>query len=278
MVDYAASDSKESTTIYVFRAPYPDPGLWFERAVSTVARGVPLDIFEEGPTQPLTAFGATAPNGFQKIYSTEQPGPFKSTAITVARAGEWLVKMRVTSPTLDRAGLAKRIATFADAIRFPSGIAFTTPAALPQACPAALPILSGAVMSADPDGIALGVGAGLHVMARGRKSFAENGGAWCRSDAVPADFGTLLRRTDDPGGWVMLLGDAGRSLTALSAAELDLPGDRTAILFAQSPAYTKGAGVFSDVPAPMLAITVAAPVLAGKSPGLFEVEVTQAQE
>src|SRR5687767_6419652 len=36
----------ESITLYVFRAAFPDARLWFDRALPSVARAIPLAIFE----------------------------------------------------------------------------------------------------------------------------------------------------------------------------------------------------------------------------------------
>ena len=272
VVEYSGEGTAvESTTVYIFRAAIPDARLWFERALPIVARSIPLDIFEVGPDESFTAFGAAAPNGLQRIYTTTRQGPFRTTSIAVAQAGEWLVKFRVSSASLDRAGVAARIAALAGAIRFPSSAALSPLSAPIADCQAPAAAAQGRPAPVDEEAVAMGVAAGLSLMAQIRRPLASDG--WCRDPGAPAAFGTLVRRGNGDGAWMILIGDAGKAVAALDGAELGLPDERRVIVYAATPASVRGTAIFDGMPSLIDALRAAAPVLAGSSEGIFELRV-----
>ena len=274
VVDYAGDNPAESTTVYIFRSAYPDAGAWFERALHTVGRDIPLNIFEAGSTEPMRAFGATVPNGLQKIYSTSEKGPFKTTSMAMAQAGEWLVKIRVTSAELDRAGVAARLAEFASAIRFPDGTAFMAAGEAPAACSAPAAAAAGKQVASDEAKLALGLAGGIIVAAESRQPLSAAAGRWCRSEeGLPAAVGTLFRRADGNGGWVALLGDAGKAVTAVSGTDMAGPQEKTAVVFASAPSFSRAAAFYDAAPSVMTGLAAGLQVLTGRAEPLFEVKI-----
>jgi hypothetical protein len=272
VVDYAGVDPRESTTLYIFRAAYPDARLWFGQASDVVGTQIPLRIFDAGEEERIAAFGSAVPNAIQRIYTTTQDGPFRTTALVVGQAGEWVVKMRVTSPTLDRAGMAARIRAFADAIRFPEGTAFA-PAAGPLPACGPLPFPQGA-RPVEPDVQRLAIATGLTaaLAADARRPLANGGAGWCRVEGNRSDPPLLIvRRADGTGGWIFLLGDAGRAIAAKSAAEIDLPNEGTAVIAAADADSVRAAAIYDEMPDPATPLAHAAQVLSGRAPALIEV-------
>ncbi|HEX8643324.1 MAG TPA: hypothetical protein VF702_05355 [Allosphingosinicella sp.] len=269
IVDYSGDNPRESTTVYIFRAAVPDARLWFGHALATVGSQIPLAIFEAGPDQPLQAFGSRVPNALQRIYTTSRTGPFRSTALFVAQAGEWIVKMRVTSPTLDRDGLSARIAAFAAAIRFPDNTSYAVAAQPLPECDA--PRFSGRVVEANAARLAAATGAGAAVLRRLREPLPDGGAGWCRVHGPKSDpILSLLRRTDGSGGWILLIGDAGRAFAAFAPGEIGLPADAATILVVAAPDYARVAALAQGVPDPGAVIEPLAAVLGNRNPGLLD--------
>lgn len=260
----------ESITVFIFRAALPDARLWFDRALPSVARAIPLAIFEAGPDTPFSAFGAAAPNGLYRIYRTDRPGPFRTTALAVAQAGEWLVKIRYSSASLDGEAMAARIAALAAAIRFPDPI---VPAALsaPVADCTRPPVDgTGRPAEANEQNLAVGTIGGLLLVPRIRQPLAGGAGDWCRDAGFLPGQATLLRLIDDPHNWVLLLGDAGQAVVSVNGERLGMPGERRSAVYVVAPAFFRVAALFHGSPPIMTAMVAAVPVLDGRSEGLLE--------
>lgn len=273
IVDYAGADTRESTTVHIFRAAYPDARLWYDQVLGSIGRRIPLDIFEAGPEQTFAGFGSSIPNTIQRIYTTEQAGPFKSTSIVIAQAGPWLIKMYASSPTLDRAGLAARIAAFAQSIRFPAETRFAAAGGPLPTCRA--PQMPGRAVEPDMERLAVALGAGAAVQQRSRQPLPDGGAGWCRIAGEQGEIPIIgLRRVDGSGGWIMLLGDAGQAFTAFTPDELALPAGEATTVVVTTPAFVRVAGVYAGLPDPMATINQVIAVLRGQS-GLIDYESGQ---
>ncbi|HEX9931333.1 MAG TPA: hypothetical protein VGB08_00650 [Allosphingosinicella sp.] len=280
VVDYAGANPRESTTVYIFRAAYPDARLWFGQAADTVAGQIPLDVFDAGEEERIAAFGSAAPNAIRRIYMTSQAGPFRTTALLVGQAGEWIVKIRLTSPTLDRAGMAARIGAFAAAIRFPAATAFAA-AAAPLADCGALPFPQGArPVEMDVERLALMTGVAAAMAAEARAPLRDGGAGWCRVAGNRSNPPLrVIRRADGTGGWIFLIGDAGRALSARSAAELGLPGGGLAALVAADSDVVGVAGAYEGLPDPISSFQPGTQVLFRRARPVIEIgRRPQAQE
>ncbi|TPE59577.1 hypothetical protein FJQ54_13960 [Sandaracinobacter neustonicus] len=252
-----------STTFYVFKASAPNARLWFDRAMPVVASQIPMEIFEAGPVEKITAFGSPSPNALRQIFVTPQAGPFKSTALVVAQSGPWIVKVRATSATLDRAGLAKRIDRHLAAIQI-APPAFAAALEAPARCIDARRFGSGKPLSDSLEEAAASatvVHARLHTTAEDL----------CLADAPNTHF-TLLGIIDQPSSWLLLMGDAGKAIgsEAIGTAR----ADTRQLVYVSTPAATRGAAVFDARPSLESATAAAAPLLRDPAAGLFAISTS----
>lgn len=263
VVDYEAATGTESTTLYIFKASVPNARLWFDRAMPVVASQIPMAIFEAGPVEKIAAFGSSLPTALRQIFVARQAGPFKSTALVVAQSGPWIVKVRATSATLGRAGLAARIDRHLAAVRI-APPAFAAGLDAPGQCVAAPRFGRGKPVSARVEqaaASAIAVHARLHGPA----------GQLCLADAPNARF-TLLGVTDQPSSWLLLMGDAGKAIgsEAIGARR----ANTRQLVYVSTPAATRGATVFDAPPSLEAAGAAAAPLLRDPAAGLFAISAS----
>ena len=263
VVDYEAATGTESTTLYIFKASVPNARLWFDRAMPVVASQIPMAIFEAGPVEKIAAFGSSSPTALRQIFVARQAGPFKSTALVVAQSGPWIVKMRATSATLDRAGLAVRIDRHLAAIRI-APPAFAAGLDEPAHCVAAPLFGLGKPASAGAEQAAASAIV-IHARLHGPTTQV------CLADAANARF-TLLGVTDQPSSWLLLTGDAGKGIgsEAIEAGQVDARH----LVYVSTPAATRGAAVFDAPPSLEAAGTAAAPLLRDPATGLFAISTS----
>lgn len=256
-------DSTTPATIYIYRSAYPNPALWFERTRMAMNQNVGSQNERVAPDS-LTLGNARAPNGLREDIAISGGGRFRATSVAIAQAGEWMVKVRLSSTQLDRDAVASRMSQLLAALRFEN---------MPPPHPLIVPALcsestgaNGRKLSPGREAVAAAARDGVLVAdeARGRAGLAMDPRAWCReSTQFPAQYGSVYRRRDG-GAWVALVGDAGR---AISAATL---GDR-AVTFAAIPASTSLVAVYEGLPHPDRAIVEAIPIVTGQARGLAEV-------
>ena len=253
----------EPVTLYVYRASHPNPALWFDRTLAAMVTNVGQPAGPAAP-RPFTLGQASAPNGLRTEFAVTGKA-WTSTAFAMAQHGEWLVKARVTSSTLDPAGAAKRLDALLAAIMFaqPASVA-PYPLTAPAAC-------SGkARYRGKPGGKAeVAMAASIATVAAhseahgGPTGLAAEPKLWCREDAGElAGAISVFRRLDD-SAWTALLGDAGMSASAQMLPKLaGVPG---AALYANrtGPAYL--IAVYDALPAWREAAMAAVPVLTGRA-------------
>lgn len=273
VVNYEGTTGIESTTIYIFRASLPSVPLWFERARPVVESQIPLTIFVAGETQPVTGFGSTSPNGLRRVYETASTqGPFRVTSLTIAQAGPWLLKIRSTSSTLDRTGLEQRIESHLDAIALPEELRTAAILELqpPPACTDATVPEAGAIPIEAPER-APAVAMGLFVFAEMHRADIPANNRLCLASASPAVAGgtLLMRTTADLGGWIYLMGDAGRAITTVPLEPAAVSSEF--VLLFSNPQAVTGIGLFNGNPPLAQAMTAALPVLSRQSQGMFQV-------
>lgn len=273
VVNYEATAGVESITIYIFRASPPSVPLWFERARPVVESQIPLAIFDGGETEQVNGFGSASANGLRRVYETNNSqGPFRVTSLTIVQAGPWLLKIRSTSSTLDRAGLEQRIESHLDAITLPENLssAAILELAPPPACVGNAPPESAANPIELTDR-APAAAMGLFVFAEMHNSNLPLNNRFClvSTSTNVAGETLLMRMTADLGGWVSLLGDAGRAVTTVPLE----PGGAsdTYVLIISNPQAVTGVGLFDGNPSPAQALAAAVPVLSRQSQGLFQV-------
>lgn len=228
----------EPATIYVYRSSHPNPALWFER--TRVAMVGNVGGFDQSVApRPFTLGPGPTANGVRGQFAL--PGrPWKATAVAIAQHGEWIVKARATSQTLDPAGVSARLDALLGAVRFAN-----TPkdAPLPLTSPGRC--VAGADFKGKPKsgdkhramGSVLGLVAfaDAHVVA-GASGLAGKPTEWCRENVGEMAKALSFYRRIDGTAWTALLGDAGMSASAYAFPESGKPKGAALYLNRTGPA------------------------------------------
>lgn len=126
----------EPVTLYVYRSSHPNPALWFDRTRAAMA-GRLASVDPAKQPRAFTLGGSPTPNGLREEFALTD-APWTATAVALIQAGEWMVKLRVTSQTLDAAGVSAKMDTLLAALRFAKPVAQSLPLTAPAACAAPL--------------------------------------------------------------------------------------------------------------------------------------------
>lgn len=266
MLQYGAGE--EPVTLYVYRSTYPNAALWMDRTAAAMQTNVGGSGAETAAV-PFTIGGALRPNGLRRALNLPQGARFKATGVAMAQVGAWMLKLRVTSATLDAASVSAKMDRILQAVRFDR----PAPAPLPMTAPAACgeePILAGRLVAApDRKRIAAARDAGRAVLAMvrgGGDGLAARPDLWCRDEStgLPAQYVSLYRRKTG-GSYVLLLSDAGLSLTLAA-----LPaGDGSAVAaYAGTTSDVGVAALYEGLPDPTTAMQAALPLMVGRQSAL----------
>lgn len=265
----------EPVTVYVYRSPYPNAALWFERTWAAMQVNIPgLAGTASSPT--TFALGGGAPNGLRQSVALPAGLRYKTTGIAFAQVGEWLVKLRVTSGTLDTAGVDQRLDEVMRALTLPAVRNAPNPLITPAACDTALRAKGKRIVRNMEDETAPAMVEGLMVYtrARGISGLATRPGDYCRATTkLPAAVASLFQARDG-GEWVLLLGDAGLSMTSRTFQLPQVPGHKAkakAGLYANSVTDTRLIAVYDGLPDPEASLAVGMAVVLGQSPGIASI-------
>ena len=259
----------EPATLYIYRSAYPNPALWYERTRRAMNANIAAGAGDAWPRG--FALGSGSQNGLREEIELPEGSRFRSTAVAIAQVGQWMVKARITSPRLDKAGIAARMDALLGGLSLPASESPTHPLRLPSACSESLP-LDGSPIRGDRESeiaSATALGAIEFAQARGSGGLAADPSSWCRSSGPLDQHGSTYRQRDG-SAWVVLLGDSG---TAISGRSLASTGRDGAAIFASTPAWTRIANVYDSLPSPEQAVEPAVPVLVGQERGLAEINV-----
>lgn len=217
---YDDAKTKTQLTIYVYRPILPETAIWFDRAL--VAIGA-RDLFG-GVNLEKVKIGSFVPpggqNGSGQFAVIDTSGTIKSTAVSLHRSGEWLIKLRISSEELSVKQLGvvlKNVQASLPPIEQPD----LPPAYLIEAC---APSLTFAVANpyVDPNGdAALAVEVSLDVMAANAPKSAEQARPtalpYCR-DGKPQQRFTVYRPQGTADRYVVAFNDAGKSISVFPDA------------------------------------------------------------
>ena len=211
MAQFTDAGEREVVSVYLFHAATPDVGIWFDRAAYAAAhRSSYGGARAVGPALPFPLPGQTVASGLRQTFVPNR-GPYLSTSVAVASIGEWLVTLRLSSTTLDAAGLDGRMSAALAGIDWPSSAAGSVRAARPvTACADLLPVAKAKLTRPDMSGALLGsLFAGI---ATTRAVPAPDPGEdkqWCRDGEANEKF-AVYHRAGVTNSYMMALGDAGR--------------------------------------------------------------------
>ncbi|UIJ45807.1 hypothetical protein LZK98_02275 [Sphingomonas cannabina] len=211
--EYANADESDFASVYVYRTTAGAAPVWFDRAVAAVEKrpmfGTPHRL--DRPVAFAPAAGAAA-SGLIAVWSLEGSS-FRSTALAIVPLGEWLVKLRYSSKTLDAPALDERLRQAVAALGWPAGLASAPPAAAVEPCSAPI-AFNGRAKPARRDATGTLMGALMAAAA----ADAETEGAvktpavWCRDPAPVADA-AIYRADAGTDAYLLALSDAGRGVS-----------------------------------------------------------------
>lgn len=212
-------------TIYLFRPALASVPVWFDRAETQIlARDTFGHAAAVGDPIVFAPPGGSTASALRRIYVPDK-APVTATGVAVLPLGEWLVAARLSSTRLDPAALdAKLTAALAD-------LGWPAPAAAAAPSPAASPVqpcttpagYSGKAKLKKPNMSAALIGALLVSVPHDPKTErtpAEGPQGFCREGRPRPEMATY-RALADSRGYVIALGDAGRTINVYPEIVLD---------------------------------------------------------
>jgi hypothetical protein len=202
------------TTIYIFHPGLESVAIWFDRvrvaSVSRLQNGLP-----DGAAAPqgLAVHAGGIADGLRLAIPLKN-GSNKSTAIAVAPMDDWLLVVRMSSPSLDANALDGKLTTMLADIRWPAASAKSFAAAPVEACVDQLTFKRARLKQADLTQALIG-SAVLNAAAKQAKEKAEKlePARFCHDREGPNGEWGLYRNAAARDSYVLALGDAGRAIT-----------------------------------------------------------------
>jgi hypothetical protein len=206
-----------TTTIYLFRSQLPVVPLWFDRS-RTVLEQLRLQTSEPvapGSSVTFALPGRTIASGMRATYPFGVGG-YRSTGLALAATGGWLVKVRMSSRTLEPLALDAKLAGFVGATRWPTADEPATAIKPVQPCGDTLRFAKARMVKPD---MAQGLLGSLIAMAGSAKG-PDPGARYCRELSEGVVFG-VYRRVGTNNGYLMAIADSGRVLSVGLSPKID---------------------------------------------------------
>jgi hypothetical protein len=213
---YETADGAEFLSLFVYRNVTGAVPVWFDRARWAIENRP--DVYGT----PVAAVGAPAfvppgqqaASGMIATYTLNKP-PYRSTGVAILPFGEWLVKLRYSSKTLEAASLATAMRKALAELDWPREITAGVAASPVTECPTPL-ALSGESKPAPANGAAVLLAAVMGLAANaGTKEKAEPAptppASWCRDPTV-LKLGGVYRPDAATDRYLIALSDAGRGV------------------------------------------------------------------
>lgn len=224
MVQFGSAESTQ-LTIYLFRPALASVPVWFDRVETQI---LDRDIFGHAtPVSDPIAFappGATTASALRRVYVPEKRA-FTATGAAMVPLGDWLVAARLSSTSLDPAALDARLVAALAGLGWPTPASGAAPDAIAspvQPCTTPAGFSNKAKVKKPDMGAAL-LGALLVSAADDpeiKKTPVEGLQGFCREGKPSAEIATY-RALGDGKGYVIALGDAGRTISVYPEFVLD---------------------------------------------------------
>jgi hypothetical protein len=243
-------------SVYIYQPGVADVAIWFDRAVWAI-QATPRYGLNGGAVpspSPFARPGAGAPSGLR--LSLDLPGPeLKSTAVAIAPLGEFLVKIRLSSHSLDGAALDAKMGAVMEALGWPaeSGTPHTAAAMAP--CTTPLKTKQAKIVHDDMGQVLMNSVAFISMEREGPPP------VYCREPGLAPDL-AVYRADGDGNSYVVALNDAGLALSLGPALSLDAllggggPGKKYSMVRLNHGA-TEVFPSFNRLPPPAQAVSVA---------------------
>ncbi len=210
----------DGITIYVYRNVSGAVPIWFDRASASVEtrRDMYGTATASGPAIAFTPPGQSVASGLMGTWSVTKP-PYRGTGLALMPMGDWLVKVRYSSATLDGAGIAARLPAILAALTWPTGLAAAAPAKPVADCATPLSFPKKAkVIRDEKSNMMSGLLGGMLQSIAAQKKAGEVASAdaaatkpatWCR-DPGASPIGAVYRADASPDSYLLAFSDAGR--------------------------------------------------------------------
>lgn len=218
-VSFTDAETRSTATLFVYRAGPESVPIWADRAVAGMFANPALaDVSVEDVR--FSRFNA--PNGAGALSGlrvvTPAKGEMSATGLAIYLHDGWLVKLRMSTKTLDRAALELRIKDFVAALAMPA--ATRTAPAYVDLADCAQPMARGKpakLARLDMMGLIM-LGATMSAVHEKRLKEPAEGKAdaapaplWCRDAASRIEYG-VYRQEGVEDAFLVALGDGGTSL------------------------------------------------------------------
>jgi hypothetical protein len=245
IADFAAPDGSVTTTLYLFRSQVPSAPLWFDRARTVLEQMKRFPLGQPLPVRRFALRQGESESGLSVAYPVTGPG-FASTAVAVAPLNGWMVKVRMSSPSLNADQLGTRLQTWLAAVRWPAlGTAAPAPAASPiTPCPTALAYEKARMIKPDMSQAVLG---SLFALAQSVKPAALST-SYCREPQQNVEYG-VYRRDGSAEGYLLAFTDAGNALSVGSSVNFETKKPRASLTMLEL-GYTRVLPSFTRLPSP----------------------------
>ena len=231
-VKFQDDASRSWATLFIYRASPASVPMWGDRAAAALLRsGAQIVIDPAAVTRSsFTPSGGAGEMSGMKLVALATGGA-SSTGLAIYLHDDWLVKLRMSSETLDPAALEARLGAFLEALALPAARRAAPPFAAIADCAApAKPGKKAKLVQLDMMGsILLGgiLGSAHDERLEKQKAAAEKGapvGAasespWCRDAASQPEYGVYRAGSNEE--YLVAFGDSGTSLTV---ARYDMAG------------------------------------------------------
>ena len=250
-------------TVYLFRTGMPDVPMWFDRALTAI-RERPDQYGRAGEAAPA-AFarpGAAAPSGLRAALDLTG-GRYRSTGLAVAPLGDFLLKVRISAPTLDRAGMDALLIRFVEGLRWPAPRGAEFAAAPVEPCAEPLRLRRARLVRSDIGHSLLDALSGA---IRRPPDATEPPAAFCREPGATLQYG-VYRPDGSRDAYLIALNDAGIALRVGAGLGSLLDGRTSARISMTLPGRNSTAALpaFNRLPPPEQAIAVA---FGSRGPGI----------
>jgi hypothetical protein len=256
VVQYEGGADGVFATVYLFRTQSADVPLWFDRALTAIMTRPEHGFAGAAPAPvPFTRPGAAVASGLRATIDIAWPG-LRSTGIAIAPLGPYLVKVRMSSATLDRAALDERLSRFVEGLRWPAPLAGERAAEAILPCPEPLRLRNARLVRTAAADSLMDAISGVVVAEREDRPPPP---VYCREPGATLQYG-VYRPNRSRDSYLIALNDAGIALSvdeAVLAALLGQGGGRRYVMTLLGRDSTSVLPSFNRLPPPEQAVSVA---------------------
>lgn len=211
-VAYVDPVSRTHVNVYLYHAAVPSTALWFDVAATMIATNSKFgEPQHQGDPIVFTLPGSPIASGLRQSFTITKIG--RSSGVALVAIGEWVVKLRMTSPNLDPAQLDAAITQFMDSLGWPKRLPSLGTVTPLKRC--SQPLAFGqraAKMEANDAAVLLGAMRGSLAREARKKGDVPTSPALCIHGERISGRLPVYQKEGGEGGYLIPLGDSGELL------------------------------------------------------------------